>query len=149
MLSPSKEVTFGLGLNILNSFVFLFSALAISYIVGLTAKSENVVGGIATIISLGLAFISGAFVPQYLLSDTVLKAAKFTPNYWFVYTNDMIANITTFTKENVTELLGYMGIQLIFAGALFSIAIVVSKKKSQRTESVSYTHLTLPTTPYV
>ncbi len=134
MLSPSKEVTFGLGLNILNSFVFLFSALAISYIVGLTAKSENVVGGIATIISLGLAFISGAFVPQYLLSDTVLKAAKFTPNYWFVYTNDMIANITTFTKENVTELLGYMGIQLIFAGALFSIAIVVSKKKSQRTE---------------
>lgn len=134
MLSPSKEITFSLGLNILNSFVFLFSALAISYIVGLTAKSENVVGGIATIISLGLAFISGAFVPQYLLSDTVIKVSKFTPNYWFVYVNDSIANITTFTKENVAELLGYMGIQLLFAVALFSIAIVVSKKKSQRTE---------------
>lgn len=134
MLSPSKAATFSLGLNIMNSFVFLFSALAISYIVGLTAKSERVVGGIATIVSLALAFVSGSFVPQYLLSDTVIKASKFTPNYWFVYTNDMIANITAFTKENVTELLGYMGIQLIFAAALFSIAIVISKKKSQRTE---------------
>ena len=134
MLSPSKVASFGLGLNILNSFVFLFSALAISYIVGLTAKSENVVGAIATIVSLGLAFLSGAFVPQFLLSDTVLKVARFTPNFWYVYTNDKIAEITTFTKANVSELLGYMGIQMVFAVALFCIAIVISKMKSQRTE---------------
>lgn len=134
ILEPSKAVNFSLGLHIMNSFVFLFSALAISYIVGLIAKSEKVVGGISPVVSLGLAFVSGAFVPQYLISENVLQVSKFTPNYWFVYVNDTIAGITTFTKENVTELLGYMGIQLIFAVALFSIAIVISKKKSQRTE---------------
>lgn len=133
-MSPSKVTNIGLGLNILNSFAFLFSALAMSYIVGLTAKSENVLTAIATVTSLGLAFVSGAFVPQYLISDTVIKVAKFTPNYWFVYTNDRIADITTFTNENVRELLGYMGIQILFAAALFSIALVVSKKRSQRTE---------------
>ncbi|WP_310602771.1 ABC transporter permease [Anaerosporobacter sp.] len=133
-VNPNKVVTVGIGLNILNSFVFLFCALAISYIIGLTAKSESVVGSLSTIISLGLAFLSGAFVPQYLLSDTVIRIAKFTPNYWFVCVNDKIAEITTFTKTNVIELLGYMGIQLMFAGALFSIAIVISKKRSQRAE---------------
>ncbi|WP_455716020.1 ABC transporter permease [Anaerosporobacter sp.] len=134
MLSPSKATTLGLGLNILNTFAFLFSALAMGYIVGLTAKSENVLGTISTVCSLGLAFISGAFVPQYLLSDTVNKVAKFTPNYWYIFTNDRIAEITTFTNENVKELLGYMGIQILFAAALFAIAIVVSKKRRQRTE---------------
>lgn len=134
MMSPSKVATLGLGLNILNAFSFLFSALAISYIVGLTAKSENVVGAIATIVSLGLAFLSGAFVPQYFLPDSVIKVAKFTPNYWYVYVNDRIAEITTFTRENVSELLGYMGIQILFTAALFCIAIVISKKKSQRAE---------------
>jgi ABC-2 type transport system permease protein len=134
MLSPSKVATIGLGLNILNAFVFLFSALAISYIVGLTAKSDNVLSAIATISSLGLAFLSGAFVPQFLLSDTVIRVARFTPNYWYVYVNDKIAEITNFTRENVIELLGYMGIQILFAVALFCIAVVISKKKSQCTE---------------
>ncbi|WP_167956925.1 ABC transporter permease [Anaerosporobacter faecicola] len=134
VLSPSKEMTTGLALHILNAFVFMFCALGISYMVGSLLKSEKVIGAIATVLSLGLAFLSGAFVPQYLLPENVMKVARFTPNYWFVCVNDRIAEITTFTQENTGEIFGYMGIELIFAVALFCIAVVISKKRNQRCE---------------
>lgn len=133
-ISPNKAFDTGLALNILNAFVFVFCALAISYIVGLTAKSESVIGAIATVVSLGLAFLSGAFVPQYLLPDKVINVAKFTPNYWYVLINDKIAETSKFTSDTINEILEYMGIQLIFAVALFCISLVISKKRSQRTE---------------
>lgn len=133
-ISPNKVFDMGLALNVLNAFVFVFCALAISYIVGLTAKSENVVGAISTVVSLGLAFLSGAFVPQFLLPDKVINVAKFTPNYWYVLVNDKIADTSKFTSGTIKELLGYMGIQLVFALALFCISLVISKKRSQRTE---------------
>jgi len=47
----------------------------------------------ANVFSLGSCFISGVFVPQDLMSNTVLKIASFTPNYWFVKANNSISPI--------------------------------------------------------
>lgn len=116
----------------LNVIVFSISALSISYLVGITVKSRKAVSAIATALSLSMAFLSGIFVPQQYLGKAVLKAASFTPTFWYVKANNRIEGITSFDWSEISEIMGYMAIQLGFAAAIFSIALVVSKRKRQQ-----------------
>ncbi len=117
----------------LNIIVFGITALSISYLVGIAVKNRKAVNAIATTLSLSLAFLSGIFVPQQFLADPVLKAASFTPTYWFVKANNAIEGITSLHWSEISEIIGYMAIELGFAAAIFSIALVVSKRKRQQT----------------
>lgn len=113
----------------INSFVFTVMALCMAFLVGLFVKSSNAQSGIANILGLGLSFISGVFVPQEVLSKTVLNIAKFTPTYWYVKANTAISNLTNFSSENIMPILQYMLIELGFGVALLSVALVMSKRK--------------------
>jgi len=117
----------------INAVVFTVTCLSISYLVGITVNSRKTVQAISTALSLGLAFLSGMFVPQQYLGDTVLKIASFTPSFWYVKANNTIGNITTFHWSDIGQIIGYMAIQLGFAIAIISIALVVSKRKTQQT----------------
>lgn len=116
----------------LNAIVFTITALSISYLVGITVKSRKAVNAIATALSLSLAFLSGIFVPQQFLGKAVLKAASFTPTFWYVKANNAIEGITSLQWSEISDIMGYMAIQLGFAAAIFSIALVVSKRKRQQ-----------------
>jgi ABC-2 type transport system permease protein len=116
----------------LNAIVFTITALSISYLVGIVVKSRKAVNAIATALSLSLAFLSGIFVPQQYLGKAVLKAASFTPTFWYVKANNAIQGITSMRWSEISGIMGYMAIQLGFAAAIFSIALVVSKRKRQQ-----------------
>jgi ABC-2 type transport system permease protein len=81
---------------------------------------------------LGTSFISGVFVPQELLSDTVLRVASFTPNYWFVKSNITISGLDNITAKTVTPIFYNMLIVLGFAVAALAIALVITKQKRMR-----------------
>jgi len=115
-----------------NATVFALTALSLSYLVGITVKSRKAVAALSTALSLSLAFISGMFVPQEYLGDSVLKVASFTPTYWYIKANNSIMNITNFKWDNISGIIAMMAIQLGFAAAIISIAMVVSKRKSQQ-----------------
>lgn len=117
----------------LNASVFTLTCLGISYLVGITVKSRKAVQAISTGVSLSLSFISGVFVPQDFLGATVLKVASFTPTFWYVKANGAIVEITSFQWSNLSKVFGYMAIQLGFAAAIFSIVLVVSKRKRMQT----------------
>lgn len=131
-LNPIKKLNANLLLYWLNALVFAITALSLSYLVGLTVKSKKAVAAISTAISLSLAFISGMFVPQEFLGKTVLRVASFTPTYWFIKANNIIQSLTKFGWDQVSDVFGMMAIQLGFAAAIISIALVVSKRKSQQ-----------------
>lgn len=116
----------------LNAFVFSLTVLALSYLVGISVTSKKAVQAIATAVSLSFAFISGVFVPQQFLSASVLKVASFTPAYWYVKANNAIEGISSLHWAENSDTFGYMTIQLGFALALFSISLVVSKRKRQQ-----------------
>lgn len=116
----------------INGIVFSLTTLSLSYLIGITVKNKKAVGAISSALSLSLAFISGMFVPQEFMGNTVLKVASFTPTYWFVRTNDTIGGLTNFGLKNLSGIFGTMAIQLGFGAALISIALVVSKRKSQQ-----------------
>ncbi len=117
----------------LNAAAFTVTALSISYLVGIAVKNRRAVSAIATGLSLCLAFLSGIFVPQQFLGATVLKFASFTPTYWYVKANSSISTLSSFSWTDLSGVIGYIAIQIGFAAAIFSIALVVSKRKRQQT----------------
>ncbi|HHX22681.1 MAG TPA: ABC transporter permease [Thermoanaerobacterales bacterium] len=116
-------------LYILNSFVFILPALSISYLIGNTVKSKDAMSAVANVVSLGSCFISGVFVPQEILGDTVLKIASFTPTYWYIKNNNEISRLVSFEFENLTGIFNNMLIMAGFAAAFFAITSVVMKQK--------------------
>lgn len=130
--NPFRTFDLGMVLIWINVLLFSLTVLSISYLIGITVKSRNAVQAISTMLSLALAFLSGMFVPQDFLGEPVLKVASFTPAYWYVKANNTIAGLTKYSLKNLSEIAGYMAIQLGFTAAVITIVMVVSKRKSQQ-----------------
>lgn len=118
---------------VLNSFIFIVISAGISILISAFSPAENVVNVIANIIGLGMSFLCGVFVEQNLLGDGVLNAARFLPAFWYVKANDMLAGASgeAFSKSKIFE---YMGIELIFAAAIFAVVLVVMKVKHDKAD---------------
>ena len=114
---------------IINSFVFAVCGAGISFLIGNLVKSHNAIPAISNVVTLGLCFISGVFVPLELLGNTAIKIASFTPTYWFVKANNQIAELTQFGFADVEPIFSSMLIQFGFALAFFAAALVVNKKR--------------------
>jgi len=113
----------------INALVFTVAALSISYLVGLLIKNRGAQSAIANVLALGFSFISGVFVPQEFLSDKAITIASFNPTYWYVKANNVIGTLSNFSFDNLSPIFTYMLIELGFAMAIFSVALVVSKQK--------------------
>ncbi|ERI93705.1 ABC-2 type transporter [Clostridiales bacterium oral taxon 876 str. F0540] len=116
-------------LFLLNSLIFTFAALSISYLIGNVIKSKTAMSAAANVVSLGSCFISGVFVPQALLGKNVLRIASFTPNYWYVKSNNSIVNMTNFDMQNLAPIFLNMLIIIGFAAAVLAVTLVVIKQK--------------------
>lgn len=116
-------------LFLLNSLIFTLVALSISFLIGNIIRSKGAMSAAANVVSLGTCFISGVFVPQALLGKTVLTIASFTPNYWYVRSNNIIVNLVNFSMENLTPIFLNMLIMLGFAAAMLSVTLLVIKQK--------------------
>lgn len=132
ILNPNKTIDTNVLLHWLNLIVFSFCALGISYLAAMLVKSKQANEALSVILPLGLSFISGAFVPQFLLGDSVLHFSSFAPVYWFVRANDTIASLTVHNFTNIKPILSYMAIQIGFAVTFFTLSLVISKSKLQR-----------------
>lgn len=111
----------------LNSLVFTTVCTAIGFLVGILIKSHNVQAAVSNVLSMGMSFLCGVFVPQSLLGSGVLRVASFLPAYWFVKANNIISEIGFDKGRN--DVLTAVLIQLGFAIAIFSVALFVSKQK--------------------
>lgn len=116
-------------LFLLNSLVFTLAALSISYLIGNIIKSKGAMSAATNVVALGSCFISGVFVPQALLGKTVLTIASFTPNYWYVKSNNRIADMVNFSLNNLAPIFLNMLIMIGFAIAVISVTLVIIKQK--------------------
>lgn len=116
--------------HIAGSFVFAFCCSGISFFIGNLTNSHEAVTAAANVASLGLSFISGVFVPQELIGSSVLKAASFTPTYWYVRANNTIADLTVFSYEALKPVLNDFLIIIGFGLAFFSASLAIRKAKT-------------------
>lgn len=114
---------------LLNSIIFAICAASISYLIGNLIRSREAISAVNNVVTLGLSFISGVFVPQMLLGSSVLKVARFTPTFWYVRANNIIDELVRFDYAQVKPVLSCMLIELGFALAFFAVALVIAKKK--------------------
>lgn len=135
ILYGQATFSYGVILLCLNALVFTVVCLAIGFLAGKYIRSGVAQSAFANVVALGISFISGIFVPQELLSPTVLKIASFTPGFWYVKAADGIRDLSTLTVQNVTPVINDMLIQLAFAAAFILIALVASKQRRQNMQS--------------
>lgn len=128
ILNRENMMTYNGLLLCINGLVFTIAALSISFLVGLFIKNRNAQSSVANVLSLGFCFLSGVFVPQELLSDKCLTLASFNPTYWYVKANNAIGKLSNFGFDNLSSILTYMLIELGFAIAIFSVALVANKQ---------------------
>jgi ABC-2 type transport system permease protein len=112
-----------------NALIISLVVLSISFLLGNVMKSKGAINAISNILTLGLSFLSGVFVPQEFMSAGVLKIASFTPTYWYVKAVDSICSLTTWNSENIMPIVNDMLIEMIFAVAILAISLVIVKQK--------------------
>lgn len=114
---------------ILNSFVFTMSALSISFFISNLVKSRSAMSAVANVFALGTSFISGVFVEQVYLGDTVLSIASFTPTYWYVKANNAITSASSLSGSTLTDILTWIALVLGFGIAILGVTLVLLKNR--------------------
>ena len=119
-------------LLILNSLCFSITATSLAYLIGCLIKSENVISGIQNVITIGLSFISGCFVPIEWLDPNIINISKLFPSYWFIQGNYNITKMTTFNTETMKPVIQNFGIVLVFGIIYFAISKVIIAKRAKK-----------------
>lgn len=114
---------------LLNTLAFTMVSLSIGFAVGSTIKNHNAMAGAVNVIALGMNFLGGVFIPQSIMSKSVLAVAQFIPSYWFVKANDGLLELVSLSRANLSFFYDSILIQLGFALAIFSVTLLVIKEK--------------------
>ena len=118
-------------LSMLNSFFFLLVATSLTFLISYLTESTEVLNMVSNVVGLGLSFLGGIFVPLEVMSPAVVRFAQLLPSYWYINALETISDYTG-TAAQKESLFLYMGIQLLFAVAIFCAALVVSRVKKQK-----------------
>ena len=114
---------------LLNSASMLFVDIALAYLMGTIAPNRDALTGIANIISLGMCFLGGVFVPLEFMGSHVKAVSHFLPVYWYEKANDLLANFAHMTVSAREQFFKAVIIQLVFVGAFICLTLVVEKYK--------------------
>ena len=117
---------------LLNTFLMMLVALSLSYLLGLFIKNSNMLSGISNIVSLGMCFLSGVFVPMSIMDKKVLTIAQFLPTYWYENVNETLSQYHIISGDVAIDVWKSMGIQVVFALAFLAMILAFSKYKRQK-----------------
>jgi len=117
------------GYYIFNSFIFMIVSLCISFMIASVAKGQEALSGLANVVSLGLCFIGGVFVPLQFLGAGIIKVAKFLPTYWFETNNNLLGNYMFLKSDQIATYRNGIFVQLAIAAVCITIAFMINSKK--------------------
>lgn len=118
-----KGLLFGL-----NTIAFLFVSLSIVFLLGQLLKKTTAISMVSNVLALGMSFLTGVFVPLEFLGDGIIRFAHFLPSYWYILGVRLIDSYSS--GDTLTELWKYMGVQMLFAGAILAVGLAYSKTKT-------------------
>ena len=116
------------GMFILNMLVYACVALSLAFLISKLTQSEQILSMCANVISLGMAFLCGIFVPREFLSDTVMAIAHFLPAYWYANATEAIDSFVS--GSSVSGIFVSMGVQVLFAVLFILVGVIVDRYKT-------------------
>ena len=110
-----------------NVTALVLVSLSIAYVVSMCVKRAETVNGVVNVVTLGMCFLCGVFVSMDVMAAGVKRAAAFLPVYWYEAVNGILSEQASLTASQRTEVLQGLGLQLLFAAAIFGVGMAVSR----------------------
>ena len=104
----------------------------LSYLIGLFVKNSNMLSGIANILSLGMCFLCGVFVPMNIMDRNVLKVSQFLPVYWYENVNETLGSYSHLTGEAAVSVWKGIGLEAMFAVVFVCMILAVTRYQRQK-----------------
>ena len=98
----------------LNMFIFFIVSFTMSILISNLVKSKGAISGVVNVISLGSAFLCGAFIPVKYMPSFALKIAHIFPTFYFIDNNEYIASLQNFDKVSYEFVLKNFIIMIVF-----------------------------------
>ena len=105
---------------------------SLSYLIGLFVKNSNMLSGIANILSLGMCFLCGVFVPMNIMDRNVLKVSQFLPVYWYENVNETLGSYSHLTGEAAVSVWKGIGLEAMFAVVFVCMILAVTRYQRQK-----------------
>lgn len=119
-----------IGYYMVNLIMMVLNSIAIAFLVASVSANSNAVNGLANVLSLGMSFLCGVFVPVSLLSKSVIKISKMIPVYWYESNNSILGMHKELSDSQILQINGGYIKQLIGTLIIFAIALIVQKIRS-------------------
>ena len=113
----------------LNTLLFTFTALTLALLISTLIKNKGAITGIVNVVSLGSAFLCGAFVPVEFLPSTVLNVAHILPAYWYINSNNLLADLEVINLVNLEKIFFNSLILILFSVLFIIINNIISGYK--------------------
>lgn len=114
---------------ILNTLLFTFCSLTIALFISTAINNKNTINGIVNVVALGSAFLCGAFVPAQWLPKSVLTLAHILPSYWYINSNDLLANLEVINITTLNRIFINMAVVIGFSLLFIVLNNIASKRK--------------------
>ena len=98
----------------LNMFIFFIVSFTMAILISNLVKSKGAISGVVNVISLGSAFLCGAFIPVKYMPSFALKIAHIFPTFYFIDNNEYIASLQNIDKASYDFVLKNFIIIIVF-----------------------------------
>ena len=113
----------------LNMFIFFIVSFTMAILISNLVKSKGAISGVVNVISLGSAFLCGAFIPVKYMPSFALKIAHIFPTFYFIDNNEYIASIQNFDKASYEFVLKNFIIMIVFIIFFLILNTLVTRLK--------------------
>ena len=96
---------------------------------------EATTNAVVNIGGMVMAFMGGAWISLDLLGAEIQTAAKFFPTYWYTQAVTESAHLAEVTWESAAPILGNLGIIVLFAAAVFAVALAAGRVRMRSAEA--------------
>lgn len=113
----------------LNMFIFFIVSFTMAILISNLVKSKGAISGVVNVISLGSAFLCGAFIPVKYMPSFALKIAHIFPTFYFIDNNEYIVSLQNFDKASYEFVLKNFIIMIIFVMIFLILNSLVTRFK--------------------
>lgn len=112
-----------------NTFMFVMPTLSFGILISTLVNNKDSIGGIVNVVSLGSAFLCGAFIPTEYLPKIVLSIAHVFPAYYFIDSNNLLSSMEIINFSNLIPVFINYFVLIIFMLIFIVVNNYVLKKK--------------------
>lgn len=128
---PPAAVALALGC----AFVFALVPLTIGFLLGQLGASETMANAVGNISGMVMSFLGGAWISIELMGPEVQMLSRFVPTSWYTEAVSKSVHLTDVTLASAAPVLANMGVVILFAAALFAVALVVGRVRMRSSEA--------------